>query len=92
MVSEYLERIERAHLDILESLEPVNRSITLWWGFDGLQVNEGGALEWVSRRKKKPETCELAYEKVIEALTKGAFAFPTDFINSQCTQSQMGLR
>lgn len=55
-VSEYLSRIERAHLDILEGMEPINRSITLWWGLDGLQLNEDGTTKWVSRKRKPVET------------------------------------
>ena len=50
-VSEYFSRIERAHLDILEDLKPVSKVITLWLGLDGLQLNEDGTTEWVSRKK-----------------------------------------
>lgn len=50
-VSEYLSRIERAYLDILEGLEPVSKAITLWLGLDGLRLNEDGTMEWVSRKK-----------------------------------------
>lgn len=55
-VSEYLSRIERAYLDILEGLEPVSKTITLWLGLDGLRLNEDGTLEWVSRKRKPVET------------------------------------
>lgn len=50
-VYEYLSMIEEASLDILERLEPINKAITLWWGLDGLRVNEGGTTEWVSRKR-----------------------------------------
>lgn len=53
VVSEYLARIEKASLDILESREPTDKIIILWWGLDGLRLNEDGSLEWVSR--KRPE-------------------------------------
>jgi len=52
--SEYMERIEKASLKILEERQPVSQVITLWWGLDGLQMNEDGSAEWVSRRKPKP--------------------------------------
>lgn len=52
-VFEYLSRIEQAHLDILEGLEPTDKAIVLWWGLDGLRVNEDGTTEWVSRKKRK---------------------------------------
>lgn len=50
-LSEYLSRIEKTSLDILESVEPIDKTITLWWGFDGIHLNEDGTTEWVSRRK-----------------------------------------
>lgn len=54
IVSEYYNRMEKAALDILEHQEPVDQTIILWWGLDGLRLTEGGTLEWVSRRKLKP--------------------------------------
>lgn len=51
--SKYLEVIEKAHLSILEEQE--NREpyiITLWWGLDGVRLNDAGEVEWISRRKK----------------------------------------
>lgn len=52
-LSEYFDRIEKAHLSILEEIAPIDKSITLWWGFDGLRLNEDGTLEWVNRKPKK---------------------------------------
>ncbi len=52
-VSKYLSRIEAAHLDILESKVPTDKTITLWWGLDGLKLNEDGTMELVSRKKKR---------------------------------------
>lgn len=54
-VSEYLSRIERANLDILENLKPVSKAITLWLGLEGLRLNEDGTMEWVSRKRKPAE-------------------------------------
>lgn len=54
IVSEYYDRMEKAALDILEHREAVEQTIILWWGLDGLRLNEDGELEWVSRRKPKP--------------------------------------
>ena len=53
-VSEYMERTEKAFLEILETKHPINQSITLWWGLNGLRLNEDGTTEWVSRKKPKP--------------------------------------
>lgn len=52
-VSEYLDRIEQVHLEILEQQKPVNHEFVLWWGLDGLRLNEDGTTEWITR--KKPE-------------------------------------
>lgn len=60
IVSEYYDRMEKAALDILEHQEAVEQTIILWWGLDGLRLNEDGTLEWVSRRKPRPvDTGEL---------------------------------
>jgi hypothetical protein len=53
-VSEYYDQMEKAVLDILENQETVDQTIILWWGLDGLRLNEDGTMKWVSRRKPKP--------------------------------------
>ena len=54
-VSEYFDRMEKVSLEILETMEPIDKTITLWWGFDGIQLSEDGTSKWVSRRKKLVE-------------------------------------
>lgn len=54
VVLEYLERAEKAALDILERREETDKTITLWWGLDGIRLNEDGSIKQVSR-KKPPE-------------------------------------
>lgn len=61
-VSEYYDRMEKAFLDIREHQEPVDQTIILWWGLDGLRLNEDGTLEWVSRRKPKPVQGNAVYQ------------------------------
>jgi len=61
-VSEYLSKMERAALDILEHQEPVDQTIILWWGLDGLRLNEDGELEWVSRKKPKLINQNVSYQ------------------------------
>lgn len=51
VVSEYLTRIEKASLEILESRKPIEQIVILWWGLDGLRLNEDGTAEWISRKK-----------------------------------------
>ena len=62
VVSEYYDRIERTALEILESREPVDRTIILWWGLDGLKLTEDGKLDWVSRKKQKPVLQNVSYQ------------------------------
>jgi len=47
VVSEYLARIEKENLEILESREPVEQIVILWWGLDGLRLNEDGTTEQI---------------------------------------------
>lgn len=53
-VSEYYSRTEKIALDILERRKPADKTITLWWGLDGLRLNEDGTTEWISRKKPDP--------------------------------------
>lgn len=48
-VSAYLARIEKVHLDLLKEHQPVDGTITLWLGLDGLQIAPDGASEWIRR-------------------------------------------
>ena len=61
IVSEYYDQIEKAALDILEHQEPVDQTIVLWWGLDGLWLNEDGELEWISRKTPKPVNQNVSY-------------------------------
>lgn len=54
-VPAYFDRMEQIALDILEKQEPIGKTIILWWGLDGLRLNEDGTLEWISRKKQKPD-------------------------------------
>lgn len=62
VISEYYSRIEQAALDILESRNPVDQTIILWWGLDGLKLTEDGELEWVSRKKPKLVNQNVSYQ------------------------------
>ena len=66
-VSSYLEEIEKVHLSILEEQENWKPDpITLWWGLDGVRLNDAGEVEWISRRKK-PEV-NYTYSEVNNAV------------------------
>lgn len=62
VISEYYDQMEKAALDILEHQEPVDQTIILWWGLDGLRLNDDGTLEWVRRKKQKPVQENVFYQ------------------------------
>lgn len=61
VVSEYLTRIEKASIEILESRKPIEQIVILWWGLDGLRLNEDGTVEWISRKKPSPVQRNVFY-------------------------------
>lgn len=85
VVSEYFSRMEKAALDILEVQKPVDRAIVLWWGLDGLRLNEGGTLEWVSRKKNPVETTPYQMCRLIQPIQVSAFLTA----QTQCTRVQI---
>lgn len=61
-VPAYFARMEKATLDILQKQEPIDKTIILWWGLDGLRLNEDGTLEWISRKKPKLVNQDISYQ------------------------------
>ncbi|NBI08654.1 hypothetical protein D1641_01290 [Colidextribacter sp. OB.20] len=59
-VAEYMDRIDRAQVEILSNQKTVDQTIILWWGLDGLRLNEDGILEWITRKKKTPKPSKTA--------------------------------
>lgn len=89
IVSEYYDRMGKSALDILESQEPVDQTIILWWGLDGLRLNEDGSLEWISR--KKPETVYMSdrrLSRLSNLLDQCANTAPTPEMASICQNTQ----
>lgn len=85
VVSEYLTRIEKASLDILESRKPTDKTIVLWFGLDGLRLNEDGAMKWVSRKKKPTEAVFYQSCRSIRPIRTGMLLVD----QTQCTRAQM---
>lgn len=54
-ISAYLDRINRAALVIEQEKEPVDQTIILWWGLEGIKLNSDGSIESVSRKKPKSD-------------------------------------
>lgn len=48
-IGEYLERIENVSIRILEEQKRADQRITLWWGVNGIRLNDDGTIEWVKR-------------------------------------------
>lgn len=69
-VSDYLERMEKASLEILSGLEKEEKyTLILWAGLDGLRMKEDGKFEWIKRdefgqtkpRKNTPQSNTQPY-------------------------------
>ncbi len=85
VISEYYARTEQAAIDILETQEPVDQTIILWWGLGGLRLNEDGTMEWVSRRKPKP-----VQENVFYQICQSAPAYNPDLLaQTQSTRASI---
>ena len=55
----YFDRIEKLNLELLQEYESRDRpELVLWWGLDGIRLNEDGSSEWISKRPKKHESPE----------------------------------
>lgn len=101
--SEYYKRMESISLDILENQKPLDYTIILWWGFDGLELDENDNLKWISRKKEKesplqqrdtsiyPEFCSGYYSAVGGGGTASFLSmYPTyqNCCNSLCQNTQ----
>lgn len=73
-VSEHFARIEQASLDILGAQKPIDRTIILWWGMDGIRLNEDGTMEWISRKKPSPVAHSIFCQSFqpIKSITTGS--------------------
>lgn len=58
-----LEEHEDFILELQEGKEKQAKyEIVLWWGLDGLKLNDDGTTEWISRRKPKPINQDVSYQ------------------------------
>lgn len=62
VLSEYFERTEKAFIDTLQKRNHIDRTIVLWYGLDGLRMNEDGTFEWISREKPKTANQNTFYQ------------------------------
>lgn len=61
-VSDYCDRMEKQLLAL--QFEKEKREvylITLWWGFDGLRLNEDGTAKWISRKPTLPPQINYSF-------------------------------
>lgn len=86
VVSEYYSHMEKAAIDILEKQEPIDKTIILWWGLDGLKLNEDGTLEWISRKKPKPVNQDISYQMCQSIVPLSKFDMSQ---STQATQEQI---
>lgn len=62
----YFDIIEKASVEIMIQTEPVDKIIVLWWGLDGLRMNEDGSLEWISRKNPEPKNVSYVPAQYID--------------------------
>lgn len=74
-VMKYFDRMDQALEDILQKQRPVDKTVILWWGLDGLTLDENGDLKWISR--KRPASLYPGYSVFANALLNATF--PVDF-------------
>lgn len=67
-LSEYFERMEKVHISMLEDRKPIDWTITLWLGLNGLKISEDGSFKWITRGNKnfdlKPDVwtmCNISF-------------------------------
>lgn len=66
-IPDYLSRRERTILDLMERREKEEPYIiTLWLGLDGLQLNEDGSTEWISRRKVEEKDANSGLTQILQ--------------------------
>lgn len=69
-ISDYYGRMEKYQLSLQaekESREPY--LLILWWGFDGLRLNEDDTTEWISRRPT-PKQTEIKHQSLNPLITQ----------------------
>lgn len=49
-VAEYFKRKEKLNIELLEEQKAAKHTIVLWWGLDGLRMNEDGSTEWIKKK------------------------------------------
>lgn len=84
VLSEYFERIEKAFIDILQTQTPIDCTIVLWFGLDGLRMNEDGTFEWISRVQPKH-----SYQNTFYQMCQSAPILFDGLQNTQATQEQI---
>lgn len=75
-VSEYLDRMEKLHIDLHRKREAEKREpVVLWWGEDGMRINEDGTTEWISRRPKRKEVVYSPDTETIMDIMGNVYAY-----------------
>lgn len=84
VLSKYFEHTEKAFIDTLQNRNPVDRTIVLWFGLDGLQMNEEGTFEWISRANPKSANQNISHQ-----MCQSAPILFDGLQNTQATQEQI---
>ena len=95
-VSEYYKRLEKYSLSLQSEKESRNLYlITLWWGFDGLRLNEDGTTTWINRKPKLiPEPDYYAQQNMNRILPTPSYQIgcQVQSLQSQIFQQQQTIQ
>lgn len=68
--SEFLEMVENESLRLSEAFSEDGYELTLWWGVDGLRMDDRGHCEWIKREvPKRKSEFGISTEEAIKAFT-----------------------
>lgn len=81
-VHDYYERIENESLSLSERFLDDGYVLTLWWGVDGLKMDDRGHYEWIKRKREKP-IYGISTEEAIKAFSKLANSSGLSYVRAE---------
>lgn len=90
---DYFDRMEKLHLKLMQEREERKpQIITLWWGFDGLRLNQDGTTKWVSRRPAKKESIKTGTShKAMNQCCTDTETLQKQLLRARLAQSQINV-
>lgn len=89
-VSEYMDRLEKAGIEIMDEAEKrPEYKVILWAGLDGLRMNQDGTTEWIRREEKKQEPVSVFYSPPNQLLSVSSETMQNPFSGFQNITEQI---